>query len=114
MTRPVGPVSARSFVVLAVRCDAEGGESEERVVRLMQTGVHEPLLHDARATAGGQLPQLLTLERRAGRLWMRQTVHLQLGGWLPMGVVLAGMPALLANSCEQWLAHVARTCRPDD
>jgi hypothetical protein len=41
---------------------------------------------------------------------MRQTVHLQLGGWLPMGVVLSGMPALLANSCSQWLAHIARTC----
>jgi hypothetical protein len=113
VTRPVGPVGARSFVVLCVRCDEDRAESEP-VVRLMQTGVHEPALHDPRATAGGQLPQLLSLQRRAGRLWMKQTVHLQLGGWLPMGVVLAGMPGLLANSCEQWLAHVARMCRPDD
>lgn len=109
VTKAIGPVSARSFVVLVVRCD----DAATGRVRLLQTGVNEPARHYGGCTAGQQLPQLLSFERRGDRLLMRQTVHLQLGGWVPMGVVLSGMPALLVSSCERWLAWVTQTCAQD-
>ncbi len=51
-------MSARSFVILHVRCD------EGEVVRMLQTGYEgDPSLHDPRGTAATQLPQLLILKQ---------------------------------------------------
>jgi hypothetical protein len=98
----VGPVSARSFVVLNVRCD------EGSTVRLLQAGYEEePSLHSPKGTAGAQLPQLLLLQQLDDTfLLMTQHVHLTLGGWLPASVAAAGMPNLLVKSTLSWKKFV--------
>lgn len=102
LSRQVGPVSARSFVVLNVRCDAGG------TVRMLNAGYDdEPELHDPRGTVAKQLPQLALLRQTdEERIETTQYVHLQLGGWLPMSVVFAGLPALLVKTTVAWRRHV--------
>lgn len=104
---PQGPVSARSFVALNVRRWMKG-KKHERGFELLVVSVEGP--PPVKGTVATYLPQILRVEPIAGGYRMVQTVHLQLGGWLPMGIVMAGLPALLIKTTKKWVVWANKVC----
>ena len=105
VTRPVGPVSGRLWIQLRVRVGPGS---------VLFAGVPEPDPDNCGLPRATALPQLVVVEALPnGELRVEQSVQFQLGGWLPMSLVLSQLPELLVRSALRWAAWTERSCRPD-